>query len=652
MTALNRLLAKHISCYCAWILLLWYYFISVTCASAQVVLKGRLLAPQHPGSDVKVPITAVYCFANQTGSDNQALAFRTWETHPAGWYYLAGDTGNYTLVFSDPSGYMRPLVRTNQFVLHGDIVDRIYAPEFDYADFTQSAWDTKPATDYNQTFVARGSSITQVGFKLATDGVDGPGPQKQNILISIHRKSNGTPDAWSQIGPASVVLNVDCGGPKNYWWSAGWNSIQVPTTPGQTYAVHLCAETPGNSFQAFWRPVENSNNDCYRIGNQGKTGWQKRNLCMTVASDCDNLLIPYNKCVQQKFLEFAGFDKSWSQTYIAQGRSLASVILYAATSGVQPSINRQRVKVRIRKDGPDGPVVGVEKIAIGNGNYTGDASWGVFGATFAPGEVPLIPGATYAVEFESIENYNTLHGYVNIKGMVSDDKPGFNPYRKVSPDNYDDGAAFRKGKKRQGFDLDMQIVEYQHSADHWELQVNNENLLKNGAMEQGINNSDSSPIAQVNSWKYFRLDPGTQFQWLTEEKNPDNHIVRIYGGDKTKTTVNGGLVQKVSGLGKVDTYRLSGQIRSTWPVDEKHACMIGYDPTGQDQNPNADTIQWTILPAVHGQWIPYTSPPIRPQDDSLSIYLRARTSLTVDHRFEADFDSFALQKVNTLVPTD
>jgi len=58
--------------------------------------------------------------------------------------------------------------------------------------------------------------------------------------------------------------------------------------------------------------------------------------------------------------------------------------------------------------------MGTPKIAIGNGNYTGDASWGVFGAVFAPGEVPLEPGATYAVEFESIENYQTLHGFVNL----------------------------------------------------------------------------------------------------------------------------------------------------------------------------------------------------------------------------------------------
>ena len=72
----------------------------------------------------------------------------------------------------------------------------------------------------------------------------------------------------------------------------------------------------------------------------------------------------------------------------------------------------------------------------------------------------LEPGETYAIEFESIENYDSLHGFVNIKGQVSDDKPGFNPYRKVPPDDYAGGTAYRKCTQKQPFDLDMQIVEY------------------------------------------------------------------------------------------------------------------------------------------------------------------------------------------------
>ncbi|MBW8039828.1 MAG: hypothetical protein FVQ85_07505 [Planctomycetes bacterium] len=434
--------------------------------TAEVVFHGRMLAPQYPGSSENVPMAAVYCFGSADGPDRQAIAFRTWETHPAGWYRLAGPAGTYSFLFSAPAGFVRPLILTNQPLKSGDNVNRDLTPTFDYADFYQGAWDEKPASDYFQTFEAKGNSITRVGFKLATDGVDGPGPLGQNMLLSIHKKTDGTPDKWPQVGPAATVLNVDCGGAKNYWWCAGWDSGQVLTKPGNVYAVHLKAETYTASLQAFWRKAQAGQSDCYRLGKAGTTGWQGRRLCMAVSSDSDGLVVPYNKRVQKKFVEFAGFEKSWSQTYVAQGKGLAGVILYAATSGVQPSLMKQRAKVSVRRGGPGGEIVGTEKIAIGNGNYTGDASWGVFGVSFAPGEVPLEPGRKYAIEFESIENYDTLHGFVNIKGMVSDDKPGFNPYRKVPPDDYKRGTAYRKCTDKQAFDLDMQIVEYRSDAKH------------------------------------------------------------------------------------------------------------------------------------------------------------------------------------------
>ncbi len=617
-----------------------------------VVLKGRLLAPRYAGSNEGVPMTAVYCFASLAGSGSQAIGFRTWETHPVGWYYLPGGAGNYSVVFSNPAGFMRPIVLTNQFMKPGDVVDRKYLPVFDYGDFYEGAWDTKAATDYYQTFLARGMSITQVGFKLATDGVDGAGPKGQNILISIHEKGDGTPDKWKQIGPAAVVLNVDCGGPKNYWWSAGWDSGQVPTEPGEAYAVHLKAESLGSSFQAFWRPDKDKMSDCYRIGRIGKAGWQGRKMCMAVGSDSDRLLIPYNKRVHKKFVEFAGFDKSWSQTYVAQGRGLASVILYAATSGVQPSLMRQRVKVRVRQGGTAGKVVGIEKIAIGNGNYTGDASWGVFGVSFAPGEVPLEPGRLYAIEFESIENYKTLHGYVNIKGMVSDDKPGFNPYRKVFPDTYEGGTAYRKGTQRQDFDLDMQVIEYEYAAENWEEAVVGSNLVKNGDMElteKGIKDANN---ARLDFWKRFSVDAGTSHQYVTDEENKENHFARVLGGSKTGKTVDGGYVQRVNGLSQMETYRLSGKVRSTWPVDDKHACFVGFDATGQDVDPKADTIEWTMLPGLHGLFVDYKSGPIRPASDAISIWLRGRTILTQDYPYEADFDDFALHKVFPGVPVN
>lgn len=429
-------------------------------ARCEVVITGRLLHPRFAGSAEVVPMTAVYAFASVRAADQPSLGHRTWEMEPSGWYHFAAPAGRYTLVFSTPAHFMRPLIVSDVEAADGAKWDRILSPKFEHVLFHESEWDDKPAQAYFQPFVATGTSITQVGIRLATDGVDGPGPGSQNMHVSIHQCTEGAPDKWPQVGPTAILRDVDCGGPKGYYYSTGWNSGEVPVTPHASYAVKLCAEDSSSTLQTFWRPAENPQQGCYRIDGQGNGAFTGHDMWLAVGADNDGLVVPYNKCVHKQFVEFAGFQRKWSQTYVAQGKALAAVILYAAVHGTQPPLDRQRVAVRVRRGGPQGPVIGV-KTAIGNGNYTGDASWGVFGVALARDEITLQPGETYAIEFETLETPDTLRGFVNIKGQVSNERPGFNPYRKVAPDAYDQGTAYCLGTEAVDLDLDMQVIEYQ-----------------------------------------------------------------------------------------------------------------------------------------------------------------------------------------------
>jgi hypothetical protein len=634
--------------------LAWVTFVAVQLAAvgadAQVVLTGRVLHPRHPGSEDLMPLSGVLCFASVSGSQAEPGSFRTWETEPVGWFRISGGAGNYTLAFTNPAHFMRPLVVTNVVLRPGEQWKQNPTPSLECYGFDDRQWDKKPATDYWQLFAARGSSVTQVGFKLVHDGIDGMGPGKQNLVVSIHRRGPGPPDSWKQVGPAMPVLDVDSGGAKNYLWSAGWNSGEVPLEPGQTYAVRLTAEKPGGHFQAFWRVVESDTQGCYRRGAVGPQGLQRRRLWLAVATDGDGLLIPYNKRVHKQFGHLTNCLPKWTQTYVARGRGLAAVILYAAVSGAQPPLSRQRVAVRVRRGGPHGPIVGIHKIAVGNGNYTGDASWGTFGAVFAPGEVPLEPGKTYAIEFESIENYETLHGFVNIKGEVSNDKPGFNPYRKQPPDAYARGAAFRLGKEPMGFDLDMQVIEYEWAADNWPQAVHAENLLTNGDMQAGGRRQPQPGSAPIDGWAQFAIDPDTAFVHCADGAEPSNRVARVLGGSATGKTADGGYVQRVDGLSAAETYRLSGRVRASWPVDDTHQTYVGFDPTGQVADPQAASIHWTALPPRHGIFVSYLSRPIRPASDSISVWLRGRTTTTSKWPYKADFDDVALRRVRTDVP--
>jgi hypothetical protein len=636
---------------------------------AQALVSGRLLGSPWPGANDLFPYAGICCFDSMPGPGHAAVGFRTWEMEPTGWFRFSTDAGNHTLLFTGPAHFMRPIVLNNIFLRPGEQLDHLRpSPHFDFTNFFEGAWDPKPATDYFQTFVAGGRSVTSVGFRLASDGVDGAGPQSQNFLVSLHRRMSGTPDTWPQVGPARLVPNIDCGGAKNGLWYAGWNSGEVPLVPAETYAVHLRPEKPGATFQAFWRRDDDRSADCFRIG-PGNIGFQGHDLWLAVAADGDGLLIPYNKCVHTQFGQFAGFASKWSQTYRAQGRSLASVILYAAVGGAQPPLSRQRLAVRIRRDGPGGEVCGVEKAAIGNGNYTGDASWGTFGVAFAPGEVPLLPGQTYAIEFESLESLQTLHGFVNIKGQLSDDRPGFNPYLKAADDVYDHGTACKSGREKMPFSLDLQVIEYEFASASPSLALEGPNLLANGDMEQwktsattGPNLTPPSPgrsgLRPVRAsetqapadWKPFALQPQTQHALMSDPDNPSNHFACVFanGGEPA----DGGFVQRVDALTPTATYRLEGRARCTWATDFEHQCLVGLDSTGQDANPQAPTIVWTTLSVPHGLFSPFTADPTRPATNSISVWLRARSSWKADPWAPsmADFDKLTLRQVRTSPP--
>ncbi len=636
---------------------------------AQALLSGRLAGERWAGASESFAYSGILCFDSLPGADHEARGFRTWETAPAGWFRFSAEAGNHTLVFAGAGHFMRPIVLNNVFANPGAAIDLLrLSPRFDFVNLFEGAWDPKPASSYRQTFIARGRSLTSAGFRLATDGVDGAGPKSQNFIVSLHRRGEGTPDRWPQVGPAARVLDVDSGGPKNYVWSAGWNSGEAPLVHGETYAIAVRAENPQGTFQAFWRASPDRPAGCYRVGPEGgaHTG---HDLWLAVATDSDGLVIPYNKRVQKTFGEFAGFAARWTQTYVARGRSLAAAVLYAAVGGAQPPLSRQRVAVRVRREGPGGEVCGPAKIAIGNGAYTGDASWGAFGVAYAPGEVPLEPGRRYALEFASLETQETLEGFVNIKGHLSDARPGFNPYRKTAPDTYAEGAAHKNGAEEMPFDLDLQVIEYEFAAADWARAVQGPDLLTNGNMEsfepgQELASDAQTPLKgqsgyralrrnaarQPRDWKPFAIDPRARHAVMSAPENPANHFACVFaaGGEP----FDGGFVQRVEGLSRAESYRLAGRVRASWAADFEHETAVGLDPSGQETDPQAPTIQWRRYPPRHGVFVPVDNEPVRPLTNAVSVWLRARSTWRGDAfaPFRADFDELALRRVDTRPP--
>lgn len=599
-------------------------------APAQMVMSGQVRLPRHPGTDDLVPCMTVLAFGTPHGPGYQSVSARTWETAPAGWFRLSGPSTGYTFAFASPSHYMRPVILTNQFFEDRVELVRNVMPPADYAMLEESGWDGSAAHGYFQTFIARSTSITHVGFKLAHDGIDGDGPGSQDLYVSVHRVRPGPAEGWEQVGPEVPVLFVNAGGVLSIVYSAGWNSGEVPTVPGATYAVRIRPGEDGRPFQCFWRQDIVPDAECYRIsdGIARPTG---HDMWLYVAGDGDGLLVPFNKRVRREFHDLTRFSRRWSQTYVARGHGVAAVMLYAAVATSQPPMAEQQLTVRLREGGPDGPIVGIEKIAVGQSTATAES--GNFVVCFAPGEAPVEPGKTYAIDFEAFGGHE-----------------GFNPWMKQPLDPYDGGAAWFDGRERMNYDLDMLIVEYENRHAHWTRAVVPGNLLVNGDMQQGRLDPADDDAGGPDAWTRFAIDPGTSFWYLTDPPESENRIVRVIGGSINGRTVDGGLVQRVDGLSRGHTYRLSGRIRCSFAVDDERQVLVGLDPTGQESDPRADTIRWSVLPRAAGVFEDHLSRPVRPQDDALSVWLRARTTSIHRQPFQADFDDFALHQVAVSPP--
>jgi hypothetical protein len=579
-------------------------------ASPQTVFQGRFEAAVRAGSAERFPITSAYVFASRDGPGAQSLAGRTaheklpWDTAPIGGYRLAGLEGAYTIALSNPGHFARPVLVTNQHGGRGETIERNASAWFHDASFEKPAAAPAPAPEHWHRFTARGPSITGVGFLLAGEVTSADQAASRDILVSIHRAGDGPASAREPIGPAVRVPHVDLRGlapqgigARGFPWSCGWASGEVPVKPGEPLAVRLRAESPAAAFRPLW---------------------------VAVAGDGDGLVIPYARRVHREPALTARFAPRWSQTYVARGRSLAAVIAHAACAGEQIPISRQRVAVRVRRGGPDGPVVGVEKIASGTGTWTGDASWGAFGAAFAPGEVPLEPGTTYALELESIETAATLGGFVNIKGVPSGALGGLTPFRRLPEDEDAHGTAYLGGREAMGYDLDWQIVEYEHAAERWSEAVEGPDLL-------------------ATAWRDFSIEPGTTLERAEDAGAPGGTLLRVAGGGATRQKADGGFLQRVADLSPGETYRLVGRVRSTWAADDVRHCLVGFDPTGQETDPLARSIVWTTLPAVAGELVPYASAPIRPVRDAVSIWLRGRTTAATASPIAVQLDPFAFR---------
>lgn len=647
-----------------------------------ILLDGRVqgvsLSPADSGTR-NLMLGDSWILAALPGANQTTQSFVSFEQPPQGWWMIEGGPGYYTILSLSHKNPIRPSIWSGIPVRKGESLHGLRLNcEWDFALTKETAWDESPAESYCQFFQARGTSVTHVGFKLAHDGVDGAGPLGVDIEVSVHALpdifGDADPDSWEQVGPSRIASNVDAGGIKFQSSTVGWNSGEIPLTPGRFYAVKLTPKDLDSGIQTYLTTPQISSKPpkAWKLP-QGSEKWEplSHNLWIVVDGDGDGLLIPYNKQSNRQFQDFAGFASSWSQPFVAQGSSLAGVVLYAAVGGSQPPIYRQKTQVTVHEGAPDGPIVGGVKIATGVGEYSGDASWGGFGAVYAPGEVPLQSGKTYWVDWQSLENKFTIGDFVNSKGIRSNGVVGFNPYldhKNANSDapNSNSFPGLKNGREPASGSLDAIIVTYdeevqpagyletQENEPYWRVSL--ERIADPSSLLGSLRLAPFNLVKPINE-ESDRM-PWSPFT-VKGETHQSGELRMLEGGQSTwcltlhdngrfgkgGAVIDGGWAYTASGLDSLKSYIFTGWIRSSYRTGRKTKVQYGWDESGQAENPDSVTIEWHSMFEADGLWIPFQSKPLRPVEDKISLWLRGSSDGTIPFHFQTEFADLQMRQV-------
>jgi len=300
----------------------------------------------------------------------------TFGTEPIGWFGFNVSSGLFSMMFAARDQYPRLYVPA---VSSGG-TDILLGRDPDYVtgsrDYFRN-WETW----FAQSFQAMGDCITHVSFRF---------PASLSALVTIHEGNdpNGPqigPDRWVDGGYANDAHAM---------WSAG----EVPVVPGRYYTAKI-RRPDGSPLSVCFAGGRNMNGHDFPGGRTWEGGRLARDpLRIVVGFDNDGVSTALNTTTITK--DFASVAQSVpasgvaGQTFVATG---TSVIGASGHFGVSAPFE---VSV-FESPGPNG--LGVNQ--IGPSKWMVTVAWNARSVvSWAPGEVPTVPGQTYYLRIRHLSN--------------------------------------------------------------------------------------------------------------------------------------------------------------------------------------------------------------------------------------------------------
>lgn len=373
-------------------------------------LKGPLDPPNDPGGYLvgvaSAPMGIQRQGAPSGGTYGDGLTFAS---APVGYWGFDVLSGTYAIGVGHKDQFPRMFV-------FGVAAGTTYLRIRENPDYYTTAFDyyPNPAQEFAQSFEALGTSVTSVSVKFATSQI----AQATIHPVTIDWLGNQTLGA--QIGPARV-LQGDFNNDSMATWSAG----EVPTTPGQYYAVKF-RRSDNNSFQVYYSRVRDFGGEDFPGGRHWYGSTQTSDSLKTVIGmDTDGVTSTMNTSIANSQIAFQGVAVA-GQTFTANGTSLVGVHFLVGNVASQPDME-VAVFQSPGVGGMGANQVGPSKYvkAIDNNGRTV--------ATWFPGEAPLTPGQQYYIRIKRVYS-NT--GYA-IWRTVSNEYAGGQAYIDGAAQNYD-----------------------------------------------------------------------------------------------------------------------------------------------------------------------------------------------------------------------
>ena len=449
--------------------------ISGWCGFPRIVGRPQRWTDLHEWNLYLIPSGSMFTDAMAYRVDHGYYALPYPVDDPEGKYSPAPG-GIYSIYINQPEFFTRAKVINNVELIEND--PQNVNPDLDNLDYScyyKSDWPGGWDSTWYQTFIATGTSINKIAYVFAGADADMSG-----VAVTLLQDTGGNVTTWQQVeDPKTGGVSRQSG---EAW--VGYRSGDLPTTPGQRYAVRLVGQGSQRNFSPYWRT---DSGDGYADGQAyDKYGNPlNKDLNILVFSDNDGTVIPYMKTTGG-LGGSTWWEWQWGQTFKATGDSLAAVDLWFAHGGGLNWYMQMTFTVYANPPNPPNPPsgqVGVTKRGRGAWQAGGTALMGI---CYAPDEVPLVAGQTYYIEMTPY-------------WPPGDPDPplGYEASRFDRPeDAYPYGHAYANRNPQPDIDLSMTIMEYAQTGPPPEIERSPASFTR--SVERGENLDDGNTFTVAN----------------------------------------------------------------------------------------------------------------------------------------------------------